>query len=108
MARMEPGKLEPKAIMPGPPWAVYVFWKMESPENMRPKALPMPPAPVSIFMLGLIQTMEPRSVIMDSPPSRWQTTTGRGSPRISYFMLVPPFFKIPPVYYDFRRIASPV
>ena len=67
MARMVPGRLEPNAIMPGPPTAVYVFWKMESPENIRPKALPIPPAPVDISILGDIHTMDPRSVIMDSP-----------------------------------------
>ena len=53
---------------------------MDSPENMRPKALPSPPAEVDISMLGDIHTMEPFSVIMVSPPSRLQMTTGMGSP----------------------------
>jgi len=48
--------------------AVYRFWNKESPENILPKAFPMPPlVEVSIFMLGLIQDMEPLSVIRVSP-----------------------------------------
>ena len=53
---------------------------MDSPENIRPKALPKPPAEVSILILGLIQTMEPFSVIMVSLAFRSQMTTGVGSP----------------------------
>ena len=80
---MLPGKLEAKAISPWPPWAVYRFWKMESPESIRPNALPRPPLVlVSIFMLGVIQLMLPRSVIMVSPGSSWQITTGSGVPSI--------------------------
>lgn len=55
---------------------------MDSPENILPKALPMPPAEVCISMLGLIQTMDPFSVIMLSPLASWQITTGMGSPVI--------------------------
>ena len=61
-----------------------MFWNMDSPENMRPKALPRPPAEVCISILGLIHTMEPFSVIMDSLPLRSHTTTGMGSPMILY------------------------
>ena len=57
-----------------------MFWKMDSPENIRPKALPRPPAEVSISILGDIHTMEPFSVIIGSPLSRSQMTTGVGSP----------------------------
>ena len=57
-----------------------MFWKMDSPENIRPKALPRPPAEVSISILGDIHTMEPFSVIIGSPLSRSQMTTGMGSP----------------------------
>ena len=57
-----------------------MFWNMDSPENIRPKALPMPPALVFISMLGDIQHMDPFSVIMDSPDSTSQITTGMGSP----------------------------
>ena len=53
---------------------------MDSPENIRPKALPRPPAEVSISMLGVIHTMEPFSVTMDSPGESWQMTTGVVSP----------------------------
>ena len=63
-----------------------MFWKMDSPENMRPKAFPRPPAEVSISILGDIHTMEPFSVIMDSLFSSSQMTTGMGSPWISYFI----------------------
>ena len=60
-----------------------MFWNMDSPENIRPKALPMlPPALVCISILGDIQTMEPFSVIMDSSGFRSQMTTGMGSPVI--------------------------
>ena len=59
-----------------------MFWNMDSPENIRPKALPMPPALVCISMLGDIQTMDPFSVIMDSLASTSQMTTGMGSPVI--------------------------
>ena len=56
---------------------------MESPESIRPKAFPKPPLVlVSIFMLGVIQLMLPRSVIMVSPGSSWQITTGSGVPSI--------------------------
>ena len=54
---------------------------------MRPNTLPMPPPDVSIFMFGLIHTMEPLSVIILSPASSVQITTGMGSPLISYFIL---------------------
>ena len=48
-----------------------VIWKMLSPENILPKALPKPPLVlVSICILGLIQAIEPRSVIMRSPASK--------------------------------------
>ena len=68
---------------------------MDSPENMRPKAFPIPPpALVPISMLGDIHTMEPFSVIMDSPAFRSQITTGIGSPTISYFTLIPPDLEI--------------
>lgn len=67
---MEPGKLDANAIIPGPPTAVYVFWKMDSPENILLNAFPTPPAPVSIFMLGVIQDIAPFSHLMDSPASR--------------------------------------
>ena len=44
--------------------------KMRSPEKIRPKAFPrLPPAEVCISMLGVIQTMDPLSVIMVSPDS---------------------------------------
>ena len=57
---------------------------MDSPENIRPKALPrLPPAEVCISILGFIHTMEPFSVIMVSPAFRSQITTGMGSPLIS-------------------------
>ena len=55
---------------------------MDSPENIRPKALPRPPALVCISMLGDIHTMDPFSVIMDSLASTSQMTTGMGSPVI--------------------------
>jgi len=56
---------------------------MESPESIRPNAFPRPPLVlVSIFMLGVIQLMLPRSVSMVSPASSWQITTGSGAPSI--------------------------
>ena len=55
---------------------------MDSPENIRPKALPRPPAVVAISILGLIQAMEPFSVIMVSPLFSVQITTGVMSPLI--------------------------
>ena len=82
-ASIEPGKLDAKAIIPFPPSAVYMFWNRASPENIRPKAFPRPPfVVVSIFMLGLIQLMLPRSVIIFSPASSSQITTGSGVPSI--------------------------
>ena len=42
----------------------------------------MPPAVVFISMLGLIQAMDPFSVIMVSPASSLQITTGIISPWI--------------------------
>ena len=71
-----------------------MFWKMDSPENIRPKALPRPPAEVSISMLGVIHTMEPFSVTMDSPGESWQMTTGVVSPWILYSISIPPFFSV--------------
>ena len=44
-----------------------MFWNMDSPENIRPKALPRPPAEVCISIPSVIQTIEPFSVIIDSP-----------------------------------------
>ena len=58
-----PGKLEANAIIPLPPTAVYLFWKIASPENIRPIALPKPPADVSICIFGDIQLIEPFSVM---------------------------------------------
>ena len=88
---MEPGKLEAKAIIPPPFSAVYRFWNIPSPENILPITLEMPPLEtVSILMLGDIQLMEPRSVIMLSPFSRVQITTGRVPPSILYCILLPP------------------
>ena len=60
---------------------------MDSPENIRPKAFPRPPAEVCISILGLIQTIEPFSVIILSPALSSQITTGVGSPLISYFIV---------------------
>ena len=61
-----------------------MFWNRASPPSIRPKALPTLTAEVCISMLGLIQHMEPRSVIMDSPLFNWQMTAGSGSPTILY------------------------
>ena len=52
--------------------------------------LPRPPALVCISMLGLIQTIEPLSVNMDSPASSSQVTMGIGSPIILYSINVSP------------------
>ena len=41
-----------------------------------------PPVVVSMRMLGLIQLMLPRSVIMASPSRSWQITTGSVPPSI--------------------------
>ena len=60
-----------------------MFWNMLSPEKARENILPRPPPRVSISMLGLIQAMEPRSVIICSPSSIWQITTGNTPPVIS-------------------------
>ena len=85
---MEPGKLDEKAIIPGPPSAVYLFWKRLSPENARPSILPIPPfEEVSIFMFWLIHDIAPFSVIMVSPGSRLQMTTGKGSPSMVKFIV---------------------
>ena len=59
---------------------------MLSPENALENILPMPPPVVSICMLGVIQTIEPFSVIIRSPSVSSQTTTGNAPPLISYFM----------------------
>ena len=94
-ALIEPGKLDAKAIIPSPLIDVYLFWKMESPENILPKAFPIPPfVDVSIFIFGLIQLIDPRSVIIVSPCATWQTTTGNGSPCISYLITNPPSIMI--------------
>ena len=78
-----PGKQEAKAIVPLLPIAVYLFWNMCSPENARPNILPIPPLDdVSIFILGDIHDIAPFSVIIVSPGSRTQVTTGSGSPSI--------------------------
>ena len=80
MGSILPGKLEPKVTMPGPFSAVKMFWNMLSPDSALENILPRPPPRVSIFMLGLCQTMDPFSVIICSPASRWQTTTGKAPP----------------------------
>ena len=43
IARISPGKLDAKAIRPSEPSAEYLFWKIDSPENIRPIDLPIPP-----------------------------------------------------------------
>jgi len=67
---IEPGTLDANAIIPGPPSAVYVFWNMDSPENILLNALPMPPVPVAIFIFGVIHDIAPFWHITLSPPSR--------------------------------------
>ena len=84
---MRPGKQEPNAIMPSP-CAVQMFWNNASPEKALENILPMPPPEVDISMLGVIQTMAPLSVIMDSPSLRLHVTTGKAPPPISYCMTV--------------------
>ena len=98
--------------MPGPPWAVYRFWNMASPANIRPRARPMPPpVVVSMRMLGLIQLMLPRSVIMASPLRSWQMTTGRVPPSILYSIVVSLLVRLagvrplPPVYQRDRPLS---
>ena len=46
--------------------------------------LPNPPPLVSICILGAIQAMDPLSVIILSPFSKWHITTGKEPPAISY------------------------
>ena len=53
---------------------------MLSPENALENILPTPPPTVSMCMFGVIHTMEPLSVIIFSPSSRWHTTTGKLPP----------------------------
>lgn len=63
--------------------AVYLFWKIDSPENILPNAFPIPPlVVVSIFMFGVIQLIDPRSVISVSFASTLHITAGSGSPII--------------------------
>ena len=58
-----------------------MFWNIVSPEKARPNALPiLPPPSVAIAMLGLIHTMEPFSVRIDSPGASWQIATPKGLP----------------------------
>lgn len=83
---MRPGKLEPKAII-ALPRAVQMFWNRLSPETAFENILPMPPPVVLISMLGVIQTMEPPSVIMDSPSARVHVTTGKVPPMMLYRMV---------------------
>jgi hypothetical protein len=64
---------------------------MLSPENALENIRPRPPPWVCISMLGLIQHMDPRSVIIFSPLSRLQMTTGKLPPLISYLIAVPPY-----------------
>lgn len=61
-----------------------MFWNMLSPEKALENIFPTPPPEVFISMLGLIQTMEPFSVIICSPSLSWQITTGNAPPLISY------------------------
>ena len=57
------------------------------------QAFPRPPLEVvSIFILGLIQLMLPRSVIMASPAASRQITTGSGAPSTWYSIWRPPLF----------------
>ena len=49
---------------------------MLSPEKAFENILPMPPPLVSMCMLGVIHTIEPPSVIIDSLGSSVQMTTG--------------------------------
>ena len=66
---------------------------MASPENIRPSTLPTPPFEVvSILMFGVIQAMAPLSVIMVSPASSVQITTGNGVPSILYCIATHSFF----------------
>ena len=45
-----------------------MFWNIDSPLNILPNALPIPPLVlVSMSMLGLIQHIAPLSVIIFSP-----------------------------------------
>ncbi len=59
-------KLEPNVTIPSP-FAVKVFWNIDSPERAFENILPMPPPCVSIFTFGVCHTIEPFSVIIDSP-----------------------------------------
>ena len=65
-----------------------MFWNMLSPENALENILPRPPPEVAICMFGVIHTMDPFSVTMDSPSARLQVTTGNDPPIMLYCMTV--------------------
>ena len=65
-----------------------MFWNMLSPLNALENIFPRPPPCVSICMLGVIQVMDPFSVIIFSPALSWQMTTGKLPPLISYCMVL--------------------
>ena len=64
---IDPGKDDANPTNPGPFNAVNLLAKNVSPVNILLKARPKQPVDVVICMLPLIQTMDPLSVIMDSP-----------------------------------------
>jgi hypothetical protein len=60
---------------------------MLSPDSIRPNIFDTPPPEVvSIFILSLIQLIDPPSLIIVSPVLSSQITTGNGVPSIEYFI----------------------